>query len=671
MDSAELLSDLATGTGLEGNPEAIEDDSAIFICFDAAGVCTMFEGPGVVHTPFGPGGAIGLHYEQIYATQPDTLRHVRRAVQTGEGFAAQEAYDEYVVRARFQPVHDAAGAVVGTLVAAHDVSGWLRSERRRRWAERRAVALADLSTALDEAALDVRSVLDVVVRAARDMVGDYAVVRLAGEGQDLRVAAIRPAADGSMGFLEDELAEHPPQPAVRALVAEAAACGGPVSRVMSARDALPPASPHAGMGDFRLLCVPLRARAHLLGTMIVGRRASRPAYTSEEETLAAEIAHRAALALDNARLLQEVRDRERALASSLEELLRFKALADGSAEAILLVGPRPEHRLEYLNPAGRRLIGLAEDADVGTVTAAMLAGGDVPDLFARQRAALEASGTWTGEFLLRRVDEPDVEVPVAGSAFLVSHPETGAPLGVGGVLQDITERREAELRLRQLDRQRAALLARLVTAQEEERRTIAAGVHDDTIQVLAAVDLRLGLLARRLAGEGAAHLELLGRLQANVSDATSRLRQLLFDLETPALNTGLVQALRNAAAHVLEDTGVAWTVEGELDLEPEAPSRVVAYRVAREALVNVRAHSGAEHATVRVEESDGGVLVEVLDDGVGIDPTLETSPAGHLGLATMRERAEIAGGWWRVGPREPRGTEVRFWLPVRPVAEPE
>ncbi|NHC45230.1 ATP-binding protein [Motilibacter aurantiacus] len=665
MEEADLL--LADGAGSAGNPEALEDDSAIFICFDSAGICTMFEGPGVAYTPFGPGGAIGLHYEQIYATQPNTLRHVRRAVETGEGFAAQEVYDEYVVRARFQPVHDASGAVVGTLVAAHDVSGWLRAERRRRWAERRAVALADLSTALDEAALDVPTVLDVAVHAARELVGDHAVIRLGGPGEEPRVAAVRPPVDGSLGFLQGELGVLPPQPAIRRLIDDAAAAGGPVTRVVASADALPGTSPNSDLGDFQLLCVPLRARTHLLGTLLLGRSVTRKAYTAEEETLAAEIAHRAALALDNARLLQEVRDRQRALASSREELLRFKALTDGSAEAILLVGPRPEYRVEYLNPAGRRLLGIRPDAEITQVSAYDLMSAASAGVFAEQRDALAENGTWTGELQLRRVDEPDVDIPLAGSAFLVSHPETQAPLGVGAVLQDISARREAELRLRQLDRQRAALLARLVTAQEEERRSIAAGVHDDTIQVLAAVDLRLGLLARRLAGDGQAHLELLGRLQANVSEATSRLRQLLFDLETPALNTGLVQALRNAAAHVLEDTGIGWAIEGELEEEPETPTRVVAYRVAREALVNVRAHSGAAHATVRVGQENGGVLVQVIDDGVGIDPGLETSPAGHLGLATMRERAEIAGGWWQVGPAEGRGTEVRFWLPGRAV----
>jgi len=54
----------------------------------------------------------------------------------------------------------------------------------------------------------------------------------------------------------------------------------------------------------------------------------------------------------------------------------------------------------------------------------------------------------------------------------------------------------------------------------------------------------------------------------------------------------------------------------------------------------------------------------VEDDGVGVDPDTVTSPAGHLGITSMRERATIAGGWWRIDRGTEGGTVVRFWLPA-------
>ena len=75
----------------------------------------------------------------------------------------------------------------------------------------------------------------------------------------------------------------------------------------------------------------------------------------------------------------------------------------------------------------------------------------------------------------------------------------------------------------------------------------------------------------------------------------------------------------------------------------------------------------AEAATVGVglAERDGGVLVKVEDDGVGCSP--DRVRTGGVGLTAMRERAELAGGWWRLESAPPRpGTVVEFWIPFEP-----
>ena len=64
-------------------------------------------------------------------------------------------------------------------------------------------------------------------------------------------------------------------------------------------------------------------------------------------------------------------------------------------------------------------------------------------------------------------------------------------------------------------------------------------------------------------------------------------------------------------------------------------------------MTNVRKHANATHVDVRLTSMDGGLLLRIVDDGDGFDPS-ETAPPGHLGLATVTERAELAGGWCRV-----------------------
>ena len=222
-----------------------------------------------------------------------------------------------------------------------------------------------------------------------------------------------------------------------------------------------------------------------------------------------------------------------------------------------------------------------------------------------------------------------------------------------------------ELRLLTEGRQQA-LMGRLVEAQDDERARIAADVHDDSLQALAAVDLRLGSLRRRLAQSAPAEALAVQPVLDTVHSAGVRLRSLLFELEAPVLDTDLADALRDAAAHLFEDSGTGWTVlERGTGPLPKA-TRVSAYRIAREALVNVRKHARAAEVVVTVDVTGDGVRVEVADDGVGVQATTG-APSGrrHSGVVAMRDRATASRGWWRSGPGEDgAGTAVVFWLPT-------
>jgi signal transduction histidine kinase len=214
-------------------------------------------------------------------------------------------------------------------------------------------------------------------------------------------------------------------------------------------------------------------------------------------------------------------------------------------------------------------------------------------------------------------------------------------------------------------RQRA-LAERLVEAQDDERARIAADVHDDSIQALAAVDLRLGALRNRLrdrAPEEAAGVE---TVMEAVHGASVRLRHLLFELETPVLDASLADGLQDAAAQLFEDSDVVWSVEERGHAPLPQQVRVSAYRIAREALANARKHARARHVTVTVDATGRGVEVYVMDDGIGVDATASAhSGRRHSGVVAMRDRALASGGWWRSRPGPGGvGTAVSFSLPV-------
>ncbi|MGH3026613.1 MAG: PAS domain-containing protein, partial [Gaiellaceae bacterium] len=166
-----------------------------------------------------------------------------------------------------------------------------------------------------------------------------------------------------------------------------------------------------------------------------------------------------------------------------------------------------------------------------------------------------------------------------------------SPEGVTIYFTDVTElrrlaheRQATEEKLRQVAQQRRDLMDRLVVAQELERARIAADVHDDSVQALAAIDLRLGMLQRKVAESAPEFNELIRQLQTTLSGATDRLRQLLFDLEPTGVDDTLIDSLRDAAAHIFEDTAITWSFEGDLDAELHHTERGQAVRVAKEAL---------------------------------------------------------------------------------------
>jgi PAS domain S-box-containing protein len=238
-----------------------------------------------------------------------------------------------------------------------------------------------------------------------------------------------------------------------------------------------------------------------------------------------------------------------------------------------------------------------------------------------------------------------------------------------GVILDITERKHTEDKLRRslevLRRtlqQRRQLAQRLETAQEEERRRIAADIHDDPIQVMSAIDMRLQMLAQ---SSETARPEQITALQVDVRAAIERLRNLLFELRPTALDRdGLVAALRVYMDHTARQTGWTFEVRSTLEGEPMPEQRALLYRIAQEAITNARKHADATHLQINLGPAGEGVMLRISDDGRGFSPESQQPRPGHLGLSTMVERAELAGGWTRVMSGLGRGTVVECWLPV-------
>ncbi|MEA2360974.1 MAG: hypothetical protein QOD71_119 [Thermoleophilaceae bacterium] len=216
--------------------------------------------------------------------------------------------------------------------------------------------------------------------------------------------------------------------------------------------------------------------------------------------------------------------------------------------------------------------------------------------------------------------------------------------------------------------ERRKLLGQLIVAHEEERERIAGDLHDDSIQAMVALRMRLEILAART-GDSELALELDG-LREDAAAAVQRLRRLLFELQPAELDrSGVGVALEVYLEQARDEDGLAFDLDDRTTRRPTEAVRTLLYRVAREALANVRKHAKASKVHVSMYDDRDGFCLQVRDDGKGFDPEqgLRVRP-GHLGLPAMRERVEIAGGRLNVTSGPGAGSEVDVWLPDFEVA---
>ena len=215
-----------------------------------------------------------------------------------------------------------------------------------------------------------------------------------------------------------------------------------------------------------------------------------------------------------------------------------------------------------------------------------------------------------------------------------------------------------------LSGQRQALVDRIISAQEEERKLIAREIHDDSIQQMIAVKMRLELILRLHPELGSS--EDFEKLLLGAERSVKSLRNLMFELRPYHLDSdGLAAALQL----YLEEQGTlegspALELDARLDSEPSEDCRTVLYRIAQEAVTNARKHARASSVKVVLEQESSGHTLEVVDDGVGFasTPPSESAP-GHLGLTSMHERAEMVGGRLCVRSSPGGGTTVSAWVP--------
>lgn len=223
---------------------------------------------------------------------------------------------------------------------------------------------------------------------------------------------------------------------------------------------------------------------------------------------------------------------------------------------------------------------------------------------------------------------------------------------------------ELEQRVEARTQQVKGLAVKLSGAEQDERQRLAHILHDDLQQQLFGVSIALSLLARAESPEDREGL--VERAQQGLAHATKLTRSLSTELSPAVLDTHrLGEVLRWLAVQKRELYGIEVEVEGDADVE-EPLHRALLYHLVREVLFNVAKHAGTNRARVVIKEAAGQVAVRIQDEGRGFDATLMEADgrAEGFGLASIRERLELAGGRFEVASVPGVGTRVTLTLPL-------
>lgn len=333
---------------------------------------------------------------------------------------------------------------------------------------------------------------------------------------------------------------------------------------------------------------------------------------------------------------------------------RLGGLLDSAMDAIVSVDAS-QHIVLY-NRAAERIFGHAAAAVLGQPLAML-----IPARF-RERHVHEVERFGTTGTTSRRMGDQTVlyglrangeEFPLEASISQLDTPE-GKLYTV--ILRDVTERIRARDEL-------AAFAAASAGVREQEKSRIARELHDELAQSLTALKMDTIWLRDRLAGQGEAQAKL-AEMLAMIDGCVASTRRIAADLRPLVLDDlGPGAAIEWLVQNFIQRTGVPCTLEADEELELEEPYATGVFRIVQESLANVAKHAGARQASVRVLRQADHLLLEVRDDGTGFSLDDARKPQS-LGLAGLRERAQLLHGELQVLSAPGQGTRVSLRIPL-------
>ena len=352
--------------------------------------------------------------------------------------------------------------------------------------------------------------------------------------------------------------------------------------------------------------------------------------------------------------------REAALATALTEADNlYVHTVESVKDAIVAVDESLKIRL--FNPAAVAMFGFTQDEALGQSLAMLLPAktrrrhDQLASAFGKTQDSPRAMAGQLEIFGQRR---DGTEFPIESS---ISKTEIGGRLQMTAVLRDVTEQRRAKLELQTINSQLRALYVDQQTVREDERTRISRELHDDLGQQLTGLKLNLLWLVGRMKEGRGVDQEHLDSMRQTLNGAISSVRRISSELRPAILDElGFADAVGWQTRELAKHSGL------QIDLNLGNPNLVqgevlstALFRIVQESLTNVVRHAQATAVQVTLEKVDQGLVLRIMDNGIGVPDTPNHS---GIGMVSMRERARAVGAVLRVFRREGGGTTVEVTM---------
>jgi PAS domain S-box-containing protein len=369
-------------------------------------------------------------------------------------------------------------------------------------------------------------------------------------------------------------------------------------------------------------------------------------------------------------MIEDITDRLRAERQLKESEALYRLLFERNLAGVFRAVLNPEtleaRRLDC-NDAYARILGYSSREElVGAAVASVYFSPEAWKTYIRNLLEHERLSSY--ELCLRRKDGSPVWVLVNAGL----RQEERGPLLIEGTMIDVTERKHAEERLRELAQ-------RVVLMQEEERRRVAHELHEEVGQILASANMSMALVGLELPEGADALRERVRDAMAMTGNMIDQVRSLAHGLRPPALDTlGLDATLEEYCRGLRDKTRVQIEYMGDARIHLSGAEAITLYRLLQEALANAIKHAHADRIEVRLDQVGAQVRLFVHYNGDGFDPhvlddkraILFAPPGGQaaqsLGLANLRERIGLLGGSLEIQSSPGQETRLAGCLPATP-----